>query len=187
MKLRYVVLPLFAVLTLNGCYSLMGAFVSSGILAAVALPSFEGAREKGRNAQVSANANTLRMALEQYAVDHEGTYPPGPDWLGPLVAKKPGYLPGDRLAANPYGKPRQANALGLADVPVQLPGPGGNAKAGLHTKLGPGKRPGAGPYDALTYGALIYGLDAAKQEYVLYGVGERNGQAVIVFAVSSAE
>jgi len=46
-----------------------------GILAAIALPNFIGAQEKARNSSVKANMHTAQIAVESYAVDHNGMYP----------------------------------------------------------------------------------------------------------------
>jgi len=54
---------------------LLVVVVIIGILASVALPSFVGAQDKARNAGVQANINTIRMGLEQYATDNNGSYP----------------------------------------------------------------------------------------------------------------
>lgn len=169
MKLRYVVLPLFAVFTLNGCYSLIGSAVASGILAAIAIPSFVGSQDASKNSQVRTNAKTLQLALEIYATDHDGLYPDLQDWQ-------------DRpaLPANPFGKPSQATLLGPS---ANLTGPGEEPTA-KEAVLGKGKAPGEDPYDVLTYGALVCAVSADRKSYVVYGIGKHANQAVVVVALS---
>ena len=45
------------------------------ILAAIALPNFAKVRIKARETEVVRNLDTIRKALEQFAVDHNGMYP----------------------------------------------------------------------------------------------------------------
>jgi prepilin-type N-terminal cleavage/methylation domain-containing protein len=45
------------------------------ILAAIALPNFRNVRIKARETEVARNLDTIRKALEQFAVDHNGLYP----------------------------------------------------------------------------------------------------------------
>lgn len=47
-----------------------------GILAAIALPNFMRARFKGYHAGCLQNERNIRTALESYAADHNGRYPP---------------------------------------------------------------------------------------------------------------
>ena len=55
---------------------LLVVIVIIGILAAIALPNFIKARNKAREAEVKANVHSIQLALERYAVDSGGVYPP---------------------------------------------------------------------------------------------------------------
>jgi prepilin-type N-terminal cleavage/methylation domain-containing protein len=46
-----------------------------GILAAIAVPAFTKVRDKAREAETARNVDTIRKALEAFAVDHNGLYP----------------------------------------------------------------------------------------------------------------
>jgi prepilin-type N-terminal cleavage/methylation domain-containing protein len=55
---------------------LLVVIVIIGILAAIALPNFIKARNKAREAEVKSNIHAIQIALERYAVDSGGVYPP---------------------------------------------------------------------------------------------------------------
>ena len=55
---------------------LLVVIVIIGILAAIALPNFIKARNKAREAEVKSNVHSIQIALERYAVDTGGGYPP---------------------------------------------------------------------------------------------------------------
>jgi type II secretion system protein G len=55
---------------------LLVVIVIIGILAAIALPNFIKARNKAREAEVKSNIHSIQIALERYAVDSGGVYPP---------------------------------------------------------------------------------------------------------------
>jgi prepilin-type N-terminal cleavage/methylation domain-containing protein len=46
-----------------------------GMLAAIALPSYQKVRDKARETETARNVDTIRKALEAFAVDHNGLYP----------------------------------------------------------------------------------------------------------------
>ena len=50
-----------------------------GLLASIILASLNTARAKGRDARRIGDINQLRTALELYASDHNGAYPPSPN------------------------------------------------------------------------------------------------------------
>ena len=54
---------------------LMVVIVIIGILVAIALPNFIGAQDRAKMASVKANARTLQIVVETYAVDWGGSYP----------------------------------------------------------------------------------------------------------------
>jgi prepilin-type N-terminal cleavage/methylation domain-containing protein len=55
---------------------LLVVIVIIGILAAIALPNFIKARNKAREAEVKSNVHSVQLALERYATDNGGVYPP---------------------------------------------------------------------------------------------------------------
>src|SRR5260370_13823878 len=63
------------------------------ILASIALPAFIGVQERAKQTKDMSNAKQILLALKQFAVDHNGTFPaklPDKDYdtaaNGPLVA-----------------------------------------------------------------------------------------------------
>lgn len=72
-----------------------GSLVLFGIVAAVALPNFIGAQDKAKCASVKANMRIAQIAVESYAVDHEGMYPKTLDDLKKLY-------PGSKPPINPF-------------------------------------------------------------------------------------
>ena len=59
-------------------FTLVELMVVIGIiamLAAIALPNFAKVRDKARETEVVRGIDTIRRALEQFAVDHNGLYP----------------------------------------------------------------------------------------------------------------
>jgi hypothetical protein len=178
MKLHHVVLPLAAMLTLSGCFQL---FSLSLLSSAVALPSFVKFQERSKEALQANNCMTTCLALEQYCADHDGVYPPQATWLQELVKGKPHYLPEDRLPASSYGKQfHQTNDLTVAEVPGLAPA--GQPATPVGTVLDDGHLPDHDGMDGHTYGAIAYGVNPTQTAYVLYGIGQRRGKAVVVFA-----
>ncbi|MCD6120119.1 type II secretion system protein [bacterium] len=49
-----------------------------GILVAIAVPNFTRIKDKAREAEVKANLHNIQLALERYATDNQGVFPP---WL----------------------------------------------------------------------------------------------------------
>jgi prepilin-type N-terminal cleavage/methylation domain-containing protein len=47
-----------------------------GILAAFALPNYQKAKNKAKEAECKANLHIIQVALERYSIDHEGNFPP---------------------------------------------------------------------------------------------------------------
>lgn len=47
-----------------------------GVLITIALPNFIGSKDKAKEAKVKAGIHAIRVALEAYATDHDGNYPP---------------------------------------------------------------------------------------------------------------
>ena len=183
---------------------LLVVVVIIGILASVALPSFVGAQDKARNASVQSNARTFQMALEQYATEHNGAFPgvaTGAWTTDKFVGASSSYLAGGTLPRSPWA----ANGVVQADnVPLSSgKGKGKGKKKGLvglddsvlktpaeeftqnNEDVGQGKIPDtfAG---ANEYGAVVYDYDAATQYYLVYGMGKKGKEAIVVSGKSNA-
>jgi prepilin-type N-terminal cleavage/methylation domain-containing protein len=61
------------------------------ILAAIAIPTLVGARQRSLYAQFQGNAHQIGVALENYAIDHGGKYPRDGMFFGP---PPDGFAPG---------------------------------------------------------------------------------------------
>lgn len=164
---------------------LLGLLVATPVVAplggCMVLQDFEGAREKAYAASVRANMYAVGLAIEQYNIDNVGTYPANEGWLAAVTNFN--YLPDDQMPQNPYlrengQRSRQANDVGVAGTPLapataKKPSPEG-------TVVGPGRLPDGKAYDARTYGAIVYDHDPASGSYVLYAIGRRGADAVVV-------
>jgi prepilin-type N-terminal cleavage/methylation domain-containing protein len=85
------------------------------ILAAILIPNFLHARAESQTAACEGNEKQLATALEEYAVDNSGTYPP----TGALTA---GFMPATYISAyptDPVGGANYAftNPAAVADCP----------------------------------------------------------------------
>ncbi|MEB3284597.1 MAG: prepilin-type N-terminal cleavage/methylation domain-containing protein [Candidatus Sericytochromatia bacterium] len=162
---------------------LLVVVVIIGILASVALPSFVGAQDKARNASVVANVNSIRMALEQYATDFNGSYPSQAQFITGLSAG--GYLPGNRLPKSPWGNSAQAavippaNPLTLASALVTA------ALPSLGTVVGATGNVRNPPAAMNHFGAVMYDYDVDSQIYVVYGTGKKARSAILAGATSN--
>ncbi len=142
-----------------------------------------------RKAMQQRCAGSVRMALENYATDHRGSYPtqaglaalltpPGradAGWPHNPWSQSPGPVP-IVSGAWPRGLP-DVQAVCVKGTHVTTPLVGRD--------LGPGHPPGSGPVDALTYGSILYSYDAATGTYVLYGIGKTGERATVVFFTSN--
>lgn len=168
---------------------LLVVVVIIGILASVALPSFVGAQDKARNASVAANVNTIRMALEQYATDNNGSFP----FSNAMITTNGGlttnsYLPGNRMPKSPWGSVAQtdnvppANPLvGAADVAA-----GTTTLNSIGTVIaGAGVVKTANPTEHKDYGFIAYGYEPDSQVYVVFGTGKKNKAAIVAAATSN--
>ena len=52
-----------------------------GLLAVVTYPNYVKAKERAKEAEVKANTHLIQIALERYAIDHNGMYPESTDDL----------------------------------------------------------------------------------------------------------
>lgn len=133
-----------------------------------------------RNEGVRVNLRTVSLALQMYARDHRGFYPPRTGWLTEL--SRGYYLPNSRLPPNPWSiidEHTQANNVPLGPIPplstdaaFEPPPPG--------TVLGKGARPSSPIYATTTYGAMIYDVAPARRMCVVYGVGQHEDDAIVV-------
>jgi type IV pilus assembly protein PilA len=58
---------------------LMIVVVIIGILAAIAIPNFISMQDRAKESSVKANMHTLQLAIEDFAVQNDGTYPVAAD------------------------------------------------------------------------------------------------------------
>ncbi|MEB3329722.1 MAG: type II secretion system protein [Candidatus Sericytochromatia bacterium] len=174
-----------------------------GTLAGMGLTTFEVAKDRARNTAMMANVKVVQVALEQYAGDHDGTYPPSADPRDPArtyevpTASHLGlgtYLPGRRFPASPWGQAGSGapSALRALCEPGGAPlnsavdvgaGEGIIKRAG--TVIGPGRvyplvSAGQGPWPRTAYGNLIYSRDPEHGIVLVYGVGKKRQDAVVV-------
>jgi type II secretion system protein G len=58
---------------------LMIVVVIIGILAAIAIPNFISMQDRAKESSVKANMHTVQLAIEDFAVQNDGTYPVAAD------------------------------------------------------------------------------------------------------------
>jgi len=72
---------------------LLIAMLVIAILAAIAVPAYQGVKQKALYAQFQANAHQIEVALEGFAIDHQGRYPQdGMFFAPPPGGFSPGYI-----------------------------------------------------------------------------------------------
>ena len=171
---------------------LLVVVVIIGILASVALPSFIGAQDKARNASVSANINTIRMGLEQFGTDNNGSYPSQGAWLNNTSGSgilTNNYLPGNRMPKAPWSVNPQTAMVApdsqLKGVSVIADGTATLSSVGtIITGANSGKVAPA-PSLVVDYGFVAYDYAPDNQIYVIYGTGKKNKSAVVAGASSN--
>lgn len=161
---------------------LLVVVVIIGILASVALPSFVGAQDKARNSAVQGNLNTVKMALEQFSTDNNGSYPTTTTFAqttnGGLMVNN--YLPGNKLPKSPWGTTNQAACIGVASPEVTAQNVNsGSSLPTLGTTLSSSGSVAGQPTSAANYGAFEYDYDSASQIYTLYGTGKKGSTATV--------
>ena len=167
---------------------LLVVVVIIGILASVALPSFVGAQDKARNASVSANISTIRMALEQYATDNNGSYPTSAGFAAAMLTN--GYLPGNRMPKAPWSSAAQSTMLPPAGTCAGQVGVGhiaaGTASlSSLGSLITASGKVAAAPSSNDCFGFVAYDYAPDNQIYVVYGTGKKNKNAVTAAAASN--
>ena len=102
---------------------------------AIAIPNFVAIKEKGNEAVVKANLHSIQLAVERFAVDHDGTYPKAIDELqvGNYLSQPP---------QNPFTK-----------QPMRNISPGDTPYAGEFSYLPVMKGGEAVGYDLYAYGS----------------------------------
>ena len=170
---------------------LLVGVVIIGILASVALPSFIGAQDKARNASVAANINTIRMALEQYGTDNNGSYPLQGDWLNADAQgiRTANYLPGNRMPMAPWSNDMQTKAEKpdgqLKDVSAIAGGTATLSSVGTVITAADKGTVAVQPSTSVNYGFVAYDYAPDNQVYVIYGTGKKNKTAVVAGASSN--
>ncbi|MEB3223637.1 MAG: prepilin-type N-terminal cleavage/methylation domain-containing protein [Candidatus Sericytochromatia bacterium] len=167
---------------------LLVVVVIIGILASVALPSFVGAQDKARNASVSANLSTIRMALEQYATDNNGSYPTSAGFATAMLTN--GYLPGNRMPKAPWSATAQSTMLAPAgssagQVPVLDIAAGTATLSSLGSLITASGKVAAAPSSNDCFGFVAYDYAPDNQIYVVYGTGKKNKNAITAAAASN--
>ncbi len=76
---------------------LMIVVVIIGILAAIAIPNFISMQDRAREGSVKSNMHTVQLAVEDFAVQNDGTYP-----VAANTAAVEGNCPGDAWPTNPF-------------------------------------------------------------------------------------
>ena len=154
---------------------------------------FLGAQDRARNSQVGSNVWTIQMALEKYADDNGGNYPPSlfdPGFLGA------GYLSGNHLPVAPWcSKPQPADCPSFPNN-VGVPGTAWTQyivaaqKGGDVTVLGwptPGNMADP-PVDHLDYGAVRYQYNNGTIDgnYYMFANGKKGSSRLIISPVSNS-
>ena len=144
------------------------------------LPPPEYSCAGGPNGLQRERAYDVHQALESYARDHDGHFPPADRWIAELVSR-PGPWHDGALPATLWSK--QGQRVALKPALAGLPGADAPAKIEALATMSP--LPGGryaeagGPARADDYGALLYDMDARTGTYVLYLVGKEKQRAVL--------
>jgi type II secretion system protein G len=184
---------------------LLVVVVIIGILASVALPSFVGAQDKARNASVQSNARTVQIALEAYATENKGAYPPiaaGAWATSKFTGDGTTFFPGGKMPRSPWaagtlvqsenvplstgknkGKGKKKGLTSLEDSVLKDPP---EDFTGVNEDVGQGKIP-VSFAGADEFGAVIYDYDEATAFYLVYATGKKGKDAIVVSAKSNAQ
>ena len=99
-------------LTLIG---LMIAIVIVGIIAVIAIPNFMAMQARIKEAGVKSNCNTVKLAMEEYAVKNDGNLPNQSSLVTDLLP----FLPGGKKLVNPFTRKATEPVVGTATEPGQ--------------------------------------------------------------------
>lgn len=165
---------------------LLVVVVIIGILASVALPSFIGAQDKARNASVAANINTIRMALEQFGTDNNGSYPSNSNWLSTANGtgiRTNNYLPGNNMPKAPWSTTAQTQTSTpdsqLNQVSALADGTKTLSSVGTVISAADKGKVATQPSQNVDYGFVAYDYAPDNQIYVVYGTGKKNKTPVV--------
>jgi type II secretion system protein G len=86
---------------------LMIVVVIIGILAAIAIPNFISMQDRAREGSVKSNMHTFQLAIEDFAVQNDGTYPTAAE-SGDVM----NMLPGNTWPENPFSGANDAALFG---------------------------------------------------------------------------
>ncbi len=165
---------------------LLVVVVVMGILAAIAIPNFAGARDKARNSAVQANVHVVQVALERYSIDQAGRYPTTAAGLNPAVVAN-GSLYQPFYPTSPWGTAvTQAVTANIA-IPDANAAPQQNRNpltGAVALAAGQMVTPTAVDH----FGAISYRqptTSTANELYELMGTGKRGDNAVTVIYVKN--
>jgi prepilin-type N-terminal cleavage/methylation domain-containing protein len=102
---------------------LMIVVVIIGILAAIAIPNFISMQDRAKESSVKANMHSVQLAIEDFAVQNDGTYPVAAD-----DAAVQGNLPNGTYPPNPFNT-AAAMAMNWAGAPAASGDCGSNPAA----------------------------------------------------------
>lgn len=149
---------------------LLVVVVIIGILASVAIPNFMGAQDKAKNSGVQANAVNLQTALEQYAVDFAGQYPPTAADAA-FMGAATGYIAA--YPKTPWNTQQAANIVGV-DTDIALGSPGAPT---VYNAAGTNAVPTTNQH----FGAIMYLRSGQAQDrYSITGAGKRGAASLCV-------
>ena len=80
---------------------LMIVIVILGVLALVAMPSYFEMRAAAKEGVVKSNMHTVQLAVEDFAADHDGTYPTAADAQAVIALMPGGVSPTNPFTGNP--------------------------------------------------------------------------------------
>lgn len=160
---------------------LLVVVVIIGILAAIAIPNFAGAQDKAKNAGVTSNMHTIQLAIEQYAVDQQGQYPPsgatGGTTFTAAVVTSGGYVNGSNYPKNPFAP--QPTYTQTVDVSLLNPTAESNVIGTKYTDAAGAAPTSGSAYTVHTYGAITYDATPSASQYEVNGIGKVGTDAML--------
>ncbi|MBO9541455.1 type II secretion system protein GspG [bacterium] len=139
------------------------------VMMTVAVPNYTGAQDKAKNAGVTANVHMVQVALEQYAIDNNGSYPSSAKEFDKLIIEsQAGYL--NKFPVTPWGGVQQH----------MIPADNCGYEFSINSKKGDIISTGrqvAQPEKINDYGAIAYAYKNGR--YIIYGVGKKKNNAII--------
>lgn len=157
-----------------------------GILVAVAIPNFAGAKDRARNGAVQANVHVIQVALERYAIDNTGHYPTTAQGLNPAVVSA-GSLYQPFYPQSPWG----AAVTQAVNSNIAIPDANATPQNGRNPTDGSvSAAPGTlvAPTSVTHYGAISYrqpSTATAQELYELMGTGKKGDSAITVYYIKN--